>query len=340
MEALIGKSQVEIIDIVRQLQLPSYTAGQIAHWLYKKCVTDIEQMSNISKQNRELLKKNFEIGCHAPVKESISGDATKKYLFKAGESKYIESAYIPDRQRHTLCVSSQVGCKMGCIFCATGKQGLQGQLNCGEIINQVYSLPERELLTNLVYMGMGEPFDNLAQVMKSLEIMTAEWGFGWSPRRITVSTIGILPAMKHFIEKSSCHLAISLHSPFEEERARLMPVQSRYSLKEAVTLIRGYDFGRQRRISFEYIVFKGLNDSVRHVNELARLLNGMRCRINLIRFHKIEGVNLDSPDTNQMEKLMLMLNQKGIRTTIRASRGQDIEAACGLLSTRYLKKQS
>jgi len=330
---IFGKTLIELKEIVQELNLKTFNASQIAEWIYKKRVYSFDEMTNLSKETRDKLNEKYEILIKMPVKVSLSEDSTKKYLFQASANKYIESAYIPDNDRHTLCVSSQVGCKMGCVFCATGKMGFQGQLSTAEIINQIVAIPESEMLTNIVYMGMGEPLDNLSNVLKSLQIMCSDWGFVWSARRITVSTIGIIPAMKTFIENTQCHLAVSLHSPFESERAELMPVQSRYSLKDVVAVIKNYDFGRQRRVSFEYIVFEGLNDSSKHISGLASLLNGMRCRINLIRFHEIPGSKWKSPDEDKMKWFNTQLNKKGITTTIRASRGQDIEAACGLLAT-------
>ena len=337
--SLFGKTLSELQEIALELGLPKFTAAQIADWLYKKDISSIEEMSNLSKKARILLAEKYEFGLidHTKVQESIDG--TKKYLFPTQNKKFIEAAYIPDDSRKTLCVSSQVGCKMGCLFCMTGKQGFQSNLTAGEIVNQVRNLPEREQISNVVYMGMGEPFDNLDEVMKSLEIFTADWGFAWSPKRITVSTIGIVPAMKTFLENSECHLAVSMHSPFEDERKKLMPIESVYSLDQVLSLIKSFDFGRQRRISFEYIMFKGINDRPRHVKELARILNGIRCRINLIRFHPIPNTPLKSSDEKTMEEFMLALNAKDIRTTIRASRGEDIFAACGLLSTRELVKR-
>jgi 23S rRNA (adenine2503-C2)-methyltransferase len=339
-QPLFGKTLRELQEIVTGLGLPKFTASQVADWLYKKDVTTIDEMSNLSKAVRQILNEHFDFGLTAFTKVQVSADGTKKYLFPAGQFKFIEAAYIPDETRKTLCISSQVGCKMGCLFCMTGKQGFQSNLTAGEIVNQVRSLPERDSLTNIVYMGMGEPFDNLDEVMKSLEIFTSEWGYAWSPKRITVSTIGIVPAIKRFLEESSCHLAVSLHSPFEEERKKLMPIETVYSLPEVLETIRSYDFGRQRRVSFEYIMFKDLNDTPRHVNELARILNGIRCRINLIRFHPIPNTPLQSSDEATIEQFMLALNKKDIRTTIRASRGQDIYAACGLLSTKELVKKN
>jgi 23S rRNA (adenine2503-C2)-methyltransferase len=335
--SLFGMSLTGLEKIVAELGMPRYTAAQIATWLYQGHVADISQMSNISKINRDKLASQFDMGLSEPVKVQTSVDGTKKYLFRATNGKFIEAAYIPEGKRHTLCVSSQVGCKMGCLFCMTGKQGFQGQLSAGEILNQIRSLPERDKLTNIVYMGMGEPFDNLDAVMDSLEILTSGYGFGMSPRRITVSTIGIIPAMKVFLEKSTCHLAVSLHSPFEEERRKLMPVEHVYSLHQVLETIRDFSPGKQRRVSFEYIVFKDLNHSERHVRELARILNGIRCRINLLRFHPIPATPLQAPDEPALEQFKAALESKGLITTIRKSRGQDIYAACGLLSTKESK---
>lgn len=335
---LFGKTLSQLEDVVDELSLPRYTSKQIAHWLYQKSVTSIDEMTNLSKTSRILLNEKYNIGLVPPVNVQTSSDGTKKYLFPSN-SGYIESAFIPEKARNTLCVSSQVGCKMRCLFCMTGKQGLQGQLTVNQILNQMRSIPEYEQLTNLVYMGMGEPFDNLEEVMQSLEVLTADWGYGWSPKRITVSTIGIVPAMKHFIENSNCHLAISLHSPFETERKLLMPVSHKYSVKNIIDEIKIHDIGRQRRISFEYILFKGLNDTPKHVKELARILNGIRCRINLIRFHKIPNTQLETTDEKRLQEFKEELTAKGITTTIRASRGQDIDAACGLLSTKEMSKK-
>ena len=337
-DKLFGKTLEELKALSLNLGLPSFTGQQLCEWLYKKEATSFEQMTNLSKKARALLSKNYEFGLQDPEDEQESVDGTKKYLFPSGVGKFIETAYIPDGKRSTVCVSSQVGCKMGCLFCMTGKQGFQGNLTAGEILNQYRSLPERKNLTNIVYMGMGEPLDNLSEVLKSLEVFTAEWGFSLSPRRITVSTIGITPAMLEFLNRSEAHLAISLHTPFDEERRKLMPVQQVYPLKEVLKEIRSWDFGRQRRVSFEYILFKDYNDSAAHVNELSRILHGIRCRINLIRFHPIPDTPLESPDESALKEFRNKLNSKGITATIRASRGQDVWAACGLLSTKRLQK--
>jgi 23S rRNA (adenine2503-C2)-methyltransferase len=279
------------------------------------------------------MASEYEYGLNPPDNAAESADGTKKYLYKVLNNKYIETAYIPDNDRATICVSSQAGCKMGCIFCMTGRQGFQGNLSSNEILNQFRSLPEFRTLTNMVYMGMGEPLDNISEVMNSLEILTSEWGYGWSPTRITVSTVGLLSGIKEFLSKSRCHLAVSLHSPFDEERRSLMPVQRTNTVEEVLNYIRDFDFNSQRRVSFEYILFEGMNDTPRHIKELTRILNGIKCRINIIRFHPIPGSRFSSPGLTRTNNFKEALNSKGILTTIRASRGVDIQAACGLLST-------
>jgi 23S rRNA (adenine2503-C2)-methyltransferase len=338
-EKLYGKTMNELIAVTKRIGLPGFTAKQIADWLYKKEIRSIEEMTNLSIKTREILSAEYEIGISAPVNESKSSDGTKKYLYKVLIDKYIETAYIPEEKYATICVSSQAGCKMGCIFCMTGKQGFQGNLSSNEILNQFRSLPEFANLTNMVFMGMGEPLDNITEVLKSLDILTNEWGYGWSPTRITVSTVGLTAGIKEFLEKSHCHLAVSLHSPFDEERRRLMPIQRTNTVKEVLDIIRNFDFNSQRRVSFEYILFKGVNDTPAHIKELVRILNGIKCRINIIRFHPIPDSEFQSPNLANTIKFKEALNAKGILTTIRASRGVDIQAACGLLSTLEQNKQ-
>ena len=333
-DRLFGKTLPEMQNLVAELGLPKYTAKQITDWLYKKPVSSIDDMTNLSRKTRELLEEKYEFGLTGYTKVQESIDGTKKYLFPTIQNKFIETAMIPEGDRRTVCVSSQVGCKMGCLFCFTAKQGFQGQLTAGEIVNQIRSIEEVNVVSNIVYMGMGEPFDNLEEVLKSIEILTSDWGYAMSPRRITVSTIGIIPGMLTFLEKSEAHLAVSMHTPFNEERQKLMPVQVAYPIEDVVNEIKSWDFGRQRRVSFEYILFEGLNDTPAHIKELARILDGLKCRINLIRFHPVPGTPLKSPSENIMQEFKNALNQKGILTTIRASRGQDIYAACGLLSTK------
>lgn len=332
-EYLYGQTLPQLEALCNRLEMPRFAAKQIARWLYDKHATTIEAMSDLSARHRALLAETYEVGLTAPEKVSISTDGTKKYLYRTSQNHFIESAYIPDGDRATLCISSQAGCRMGCRFCATGRQGLQHSLSTNEILNQIESLPERERLTNVVSMGMGEPLDNLDSLLPALEVLTSAWGFGWSPTRITVSTAGVASRLERFLEATQVHLAVSLHNPFPHERAEIMPIEKAWPIREVVEILRRYDFTHQRRVSFEYIVMSGLNDSPRHIRELCRLLDGIKCRINLIRFHKIPGSPYFSPDDRAMIAFRDALTAKGIHTTIRTSRGEDIQAACGLLST-------
>ena len=339
----MGLSLAELKDVAKRLGMPAFTGGQMAKWLYGQHVKSIDEMTNISKANREKLAGHYTIGCASPIDEQRSKDGTVKYLFPVtttavGENreapvKFVETVYIPDKDRVTLCVSCQVGCKMNCLFCQTGKQGFEGNLSVADILNQVYSLPEVDKLTNIVFMGQGEPMDNLDNVLRATEILTADYGWAWSPKRITVSSVGVKNKLRRFLEESDCHVAISMHSPLPEQRAELMPAQRGMGIEEVVELLKNYDFSHQRRLSFEYIVFGGVNDSNAHAREIVKLLKGLDCRINLIRFHQIPGVALRGAEEKRMEELRDYLTAHGVFTTIRASRGEDIFAACGLLST-------
>ncbi|MBQ3203962.1 MAG: 23S rRNA (adenine(2503)-C(2))-methyltransferase RlmN [Alistipes sp.] len=331
---LYGMTLQQLSELCEREHLPRFAASQIARWLYVSHVDSIDSMTNLSLAVRRTLQERYDMGLTVPLRESISADGTKKYLFATKQGEYIESAYIPDGDRATLCVSSQAGCRMGCKFCATGRQGLQHSLSAGEIINQILSIPDSAKLTNVVFMGMGEPLDNTDEVLRAIDILTAKWGFGWSPTRITLSTAGVAKELPRFLDESKAHLAISLHNPFHDERAEIMPIEKAYPIREVMDILRRYDFTSQRRVSFEYILMEGLNDSPRHIKELCRLLDGVKCRINLIRFHKIPDSPYYSPSEEQMIAFRNTLTAKGIQTTIRTSRGEDIQAACGLLSTK------
>jgi 23S rRNA (adenine2503-C2)-methyltransferase len=337
---LLGMTFEELKAVVSHVSLPGYAAKQLTDWLYRKKVFSIDEMTNISATKRELLAEHYDVGAVVPSEAIRSSDGTVKYLFAAGDgTRSVESVYIPSKDRSTLCVSSQVGCRMNCLFCMTGKQGFSAQLTANEILNQIQSVPESGKLTNIVFMGMGEPFDNTDELFKALEILTAPYGYTYSPKRITVSTIGIMPGLKRFLNESNCHLAISLHSPYHEERLSLMPVEKAYPADRIIDLLHSYDFSHQRRVSFGYILFEGLNDSERHAKDLARLLKGISCRVNLIRFHAIPGVKLRSSNERKMELFRDILNVNGITCTIRTSRGEDIFAACGMLSTTKNNKK-
>lgn len=330
---LLGMPLADLQFVAKKLGMSAFAAKQMATWLYDKKVASIDEMSNLSLKHRERLNEEYEIGASAPVEAMRSVDGTIKYLYRVGDNHFVEAVYIPDEDRATLCVSSQVGCKMNCKFCMTGKQGFAMNLTANQIINQISSLPERDKLTNVVLMGMGEPLDNLDEVLKALEVLTSSYGYGWSPKRITLSSVGLRKGLQRFIEESDCHLAISLHSPVTSQRADLMPAERAFSITEVVELLKNYDFSKQRRLSFEYIVFKGVNDSLLYAKGLVKLLRGLDCRINLIRFHAIPGVDLEGADMDTMTVFRDYLTSHGLFSTIRSSRGEDIFAACGMLST-------
>lgn len=329
----------EITECAAAAGLPGYAGKQIADWIYAKRVKSIEEMTNISLKHRELLSEKYEVGRSEPLDIRTSADGTRKMLFKTRSGKFIESVTIPEEDRLTICVSSQVGCRMNCDFCMTGKQGFQDNLTAAEIINQVYSVPDSEKITNLVFMGMGEPLDNYKNVQKASELLSAAYGPGWSPRRITLSTIGLTSNLKRFLDESQCHLAISLHNPFPEERLAIMPIERSAPAASVIEMARAYDWSHQRRLSFEYIMFDGVNDSLLYARELSKLLTGLDCRINLIRFHVIPTSSLKPAANEKMVKFRDFLTAKGFICTIRASRGEDIFAACGMLSTAK-KEQS
>ena len=338
-EILLGKTPSELKEAALKAGLPSYAGKQLAQWIYARRVRSFDEMTNISKAGREKLKEMYDLGVVLPSACQESSDGTRKYLFPVGEGNAVEAVMIPDDDRKTLCVSSQAGCRMGCRFCMTGRQGFHGNLSVSLILSQFIAIDESAGLTNAVFIGMGEPLDNFDNVMKAIEVLTAEWGFAWSPKRITLSTIGVIPALKKYLDGCRCHVAVSLHNPFGEERAQMMPVQKAWDIREVVELLRQYDFTGQRRVSFEYTMFKGLNDDKRHADALVRLLRGLECRVNLIRFHKIPDAPYDSSPAVIMENFRDRISNQGITCTIRASRGEDILAACGMLAGEHRKRQ-
>ena len=337
-ESLLGKTPDELREVAIKVGLPAFAGKQLAGWLYGRRVRSFDEMTNISKAGRERLKEEYDLGVTMPSTCQVSKDGTNKYLFPMNAGDAVEAVMIPDDDRKTLCVSSQAGCRMGCKFCMTGRQGFHGNLSVAMILSQFIAIDEAEDLTNAVFMGMGEPLDNYVNVRRAIEALTADWGFGWSPKRITLSTIGVLPNLRRYLDETRCHLAVSLHNPFPEERASIMPVQKAWPVEDVVNLIREYDFTGQRRVSFEYTMFAGLNDTKRHADALIRLLKGLECRVNLIRFHKIPDAPFETSPQIVMENFRDRLSNHGITCTIRASRGEDIMAACGMLAGEHRKK--
>ncbi len=337
-EQLLGKTPDELKEIALKVGLPAFAGKQLAGWMYGRKVRSIDEMTNISKIGRERLKQEYSLGLVLPSTCQVSSDGTKKYLFPLDDGNAVEAVMIPDEDRKTLCVSSQAGCRMGCRFCMTGRQGFHGNLTAAGILSQFIAIDEAADLTNAVFMGMGEPLDNFDNVMRAIEVLTADWGFGWSPKRITLSTIGVLPNLRKYLESTRCHLAVSLHNPFPEERAEIMPVQKAWPVQDVIDMIREYDFTGQRRVSFEYTMFAGMNDDKRHADALIRLLKGLECRVNLIRFHKIPDAPFDTTPQIIMENFRDRVSNHGITCTIRASRGEDILAACGMLAGEHRKK--
>lgn len=339
LQPLIGLTLEQLKEVALECGMPGFAGMQMAKWLYDKRVTSIDEMTNLSKPARAKLAGKWCVGRTSPLTKAESTDGTVKYLFDGVGGRDIEAVMIPDRDRATLCISSQAGCKMNCRFCMTGRQGWHGNLSASQIINQVLSVEESEALTNIVFMGMGEPMDNLEAVLTTIDILTAPWGMAWSPKRITVSSIGKLKELKQLLDTTKVHIAISVHSPYSDERAGLMPVENSYPITEVMKLLRGYDFAHQRRLSVEYIMWQGVNSDLRHADALARLVKGTDCRVNLIRFHAIPGVELHPCSEGEMTRFRDRLNALGITATIRASRGEDIMAACGMLAGKAKPQQ-
>lgn len=333
---LLGLTLDELTSLVQELGEPKYRAKQLAEWLYVKRATTLDEMTNLPKALRSKLKSCCTIGRSPVALTQVSRDGTEKYLFRKLDrpEQTFETVYIPEEDgRATLCISSQVGCRMGCRFCATGQMGFHGHLTAADVINQVLSVPHSDALTNVVFMGMGEPLDNYKVVASVLEIMTSDYGLAWSPKRITVSTVGPRVGLTRFLEEQRANLAVSLHSPFPEERAEIMPVEGLFPIEEVIETLGKYDFSGQRRLSFEYIVFGGLNDDLRHAKALVELIRPLRSRVNLIPYHPIDGLPYHASDRAVIERFAEYLNAHGVIATIRRSRGQDIDAACGMLST-------
>jgi 23S rRNA (adenine2503-C2)-methyltransferase len=315
---------------------PAYRARQLLKWLYSQNVFDFQAMTDLSKDFRGWLAENARSSCLRREKVLTDVDGTRKLLFQLQDGDRIESVLIEEEKRLTLCLSSQVGCAYGCRFCLTGRDGYRRNLTTGEIVDQICGarreLGKGERLTNLVFMGMGEPLANLDQVLKALEIITSDRGLNFSTRRITLSTVGLIPEMLKLSSLFPIKLAVSLHAADNETRSEIMPINKRYPLEELLRACRELDLPRRNRITFEYLLLGGVNDSPEEARKLAKLLRGLRAKINLIPFNEYPGAEFKSPSSTRVEEFQKILQYKHFTATVRQSRGAGIMAACGQLT--------
>ena len=305
----------------------------IANCLYKKRIDDISLFTGISKRIKEELSNKSYPGLYKHLAANKSADGTIKYLFRNEQGQEFETVYLPDNKRNTVCVSSQSGCRMGCPFCVTGRYGFRGNLSVQDIINQIISLPESGSITHVVFMGMGEPMDNIDNVLKACKILSAEWGLAISPRNITVSTVGIISGIKTFLAHSKCNLAMSLYSPFPEERNNVVPAEKKYPAGEIIDIMKNHQSGKRQRMSIAYVMIRGINDTDRHLEALTKLLEKSNIRINLLPYNSIPGDTNTSSSPERMQHFKHELVISGISASIRKSRGTDVSAACGLLAS-------
>lgn len=308
-------------------------ATAIANCLYKKRIGDIMLIPDIPKKVKEELSKKSIPGIYKPVSSKKSSDGTIKYLFRNESEQEFETVLLTDNKRTTVCISSQSGCRMGCPFCVTGKYGFRGNLSAGDILNQVLGLPGSEKVTHVVFMGMGEPMDNIENVLKACKILSAEWGLAVSPRNITVSTVGITPGIEYFLEKSNCNIALSLYSPFPEERYLTVPAEKKYPSHEIIQMMKVHQSSGKRRMSIAYIMIRDTNDTQKHLEGLTALIHGSGIRINLIPYNPIPGDDSISSSPERMQYFRHELVISGISASIRKSKGIDVSAACGLLAS-------
>lgn len=330
-------SKEQFTSHLKERGQPSYRAAQVWQWLYQKRAVSFDEMSNLSGALRQQLAADFSISRPGIARQSESRDGTVKFLFELADGETIESVLIPETRRLTLCISTQAGCGFGCAFCATALMGLKRNLRASEIVDQVLeasrALDGERRITHVVLMGMGEPLANYTQTVKALECLTdATWGIGISPRRITLSSVGLVPQIQKLMEETRVNLAISLHAATDELRGELMPVNRKYSLKQLIDCCRSLPIPRRKRITFEYVLLKGVNDSEQDARELCRLLSGVRCKINVIPFNPHPGSSFERPGESDISCFGQILLAQGFQVNVRRPRGDDIQAACGQLS--------
>lgn len=334
---LCGLTADEIFGLIQTRDYTYPHALKVANSIYKKGISEISQVQGISRKLIDFLNENTEPGIYSPVSFDLSADGTIKCLFVSPEGLKFESVRMADRKRRTVCVSTQSGCKMGCPFCVTGRYGFHGDLTAGDIVNQAISSSYGEKPTHVVFMGMGEPMDNLENVLKACEIMTAEWGLALSRANITVSSVGITPAIAEFLRRSSCNLALSLYSPFSDERKLVVPAESSYPASEIINMMKAFPPAGKRRFSVAYIMIRDVNDTPKHLEGLKELLSGSGVRVNLLPYHSAGEDTRESSADETMMRFRQELVTSGISASIRKSRGADISAACGLLASGLVK---
>ncbi len=333
---LCGLTSDEIYDLIRSSGFTVAHAVSISNGIYKKRASEFSMIMMPSRLRNELLNI-AETGIFLPAASETSDDGSVKYLFRTESGKEFETVYIPDNKRNTVCVSTQSGCRMGCTFCVTARYGFHGNLTAGEIVNQIIAIPHSDKVTHVVFMGMGEPMDNLENVLKACNIITAEWGLSLGKRNITVSTVGVMPGVEQFLKKSDCNLALSLYSPFSDERKRVIPAENNYPVLKILEMARNVPVRKKRRISIAYLMIKDKNDSDLHLDELRKLLSGSSLRVNLLSYHPSGNDSLCPSPPERMQYFKHNLIISGISASIRKSRGTDISAACGLLAAGLIK---
>ncbi|MGH7827976.1 MAG: 23S rRNA (adenine(2503)-C(2))-methyltransferase RlmN [Candidatus Binatia bacterium] len=315
---------------------PAYRARQTRQWLYQKRAVSFAEMTNLSGPFRSQLEEEFSISRLYVIRRAASADGTVKFLFRLADGQNIESVLIPETKRLTLCISTQAGCGFGCQFCATAALGLKRNLRASEMIDQVLeanlTLNGARRITHVVLMGMGEPLANYDQTVKALDVITdTYWGIGISPRRVTLSTVGLVPQIEKLMAETRVNLAISLHAPNDEIRSRLMPVNRKYRLQQLMDCCRSLPIPRRKRITFEYVLLRGVNDSADHAGQLCRLLEGVRCKVNVIPFNPHPESPFERPSEPEVQRFQQVLSSRGVQVNVRRPRGDDIQAACGQL---------
>jgi 23S rRNA (adenine2503-C2)-methyltransferase len=333
---LCGLTAGEILELIEPSGFTSRHSLLISNSIYKKRITSIQQIPGIPESLKKKLSGIAVSGLFSPLASVVSKDGSVKYLFRTDENKVFETVFIPEEKRNTVCVSTQSGCRMGCSFCATAKYGYRGNLTPGEIINQIISIPKIKEITHVVFMGMGEPMDNLENVLKACIILTSEWGLAISSKNITVSTVGIMPEVEQFLRRSECNLTLSLFSAFTSEREKVVPVERLYPATGIVEIMKKIPIKKKRRLSIAYIMMKNVNDSDDHLEELKTILKDSQIRVNLLSYHPVPDDHICSSSAERMQHFKHNLVVSGISASIRKSRGIDISAACGLLAARVL----